>query len=627
MAEFERQYLRTLPDSEAALDDSLAEYQDFLGRYVDFRLKVMEAEDAGYASRGDLLGEMEQYRGQLARPYLLERAVVEPLIQDLYDKKQELVDVSHILIRVDPDAPPVDTLRAYNTIVGLVDSVRAGADFGELAARHSEDPSARDAQRPGYQGRLGFYSGGRMVKPFEDRMFSTPTDSLSEIFRTQFGFHVLKVHGRRPMQADRRLAHIMIQPAGQTPADSADAFARLDTVVARLEKGEDFADLARDYSNDQQTAGRGGDLDFVAFDGWLPPNMRDEAFRLDSLGAISAPIQTAFGQHLVKFLAEREMPSFEESYEDLKNEIARLPRSKAAEDEFASGIRRREGAHVDSAWVAELLGTGSADSVLFAFSSNALDEALQERPIAFLADSAYSARQFGRFAAGYQGASQLAPQPRFHATLEAFLNDRAIGFEVSALEARDPEFRETMQQFRDGLMLFRLMEDSVWTAASSDSSALAAHYEEQAASYQYPDRYRILGIASSTDSLMVVIHDLLEAGAPYQAIVEAYATDSTTAVRFDTTFVEGETASIYDQAIALEEGGVTGVLSYAAGRIVLINDGVEAARPKTFEEARAEVVTAYQAEVEERLLSRLREEHHVRVFPERLTRAFESLRN
>ncbi|MBO6577310.1 MAG: peptidylprolyl isomerase [Rhodothermales bacterium] len=622
LEDFERQYSRSLPDSADASQDSLGAYQDFLQRYVDFRLKVREADSAGYDSREDLIQEMSQYRGQLARPYLLEREVVEPLIQDLWDKKQEMVDVSHILLRVDPDAAPNDTARVYARMVGLLDSLASGADFGDLAGTYSEDPSAKDATRPGYRGRLGVYSGGRMVKPFEDRMYSTPVDSVSEIFRSQFGYHILKVHDRRAKPTDRRVAHIMIQPRGQTPADTLDAAARLDSTLAMLRAGQDFAQVAQTMSDDRQSAPRGGDLDFVGFDGWLPPEMRDVAFALESEGNISDPVQTRFGHHIVKLLAIREPVSFEEAYEDLKSEVARLPRANQAEAEFAAQIRAREGARIDSSWVNEMLGQTSADSVLFAISNGTIGDDMLRREVAFLGTNAYTVEEFGTFASSYRGARQLEPQRRFQATLDAFLDDRAIELEVSALEARDENFRRTMQEFRDGLMLFRLMEDSVWTAANQDSSALMAHFEANRDNYRFPDRTRILGIASSSDSLMQVIHGLLEAGTPYAAILDAYQPDSTVSVRFDTTLVEGETSSIYDRAFDQPVGGHTEVLTYSAGRIVLINDGVEPSRPKTFREARAEVVSEYQTTLEERLVAGLRNKYGVVTYPERLSRAF-----
>ncbi|MFT4603631.1 MAG: peptidyl-prolyl cis-trans isomerase SurA [Rhodothermales bacterium] len=622
LAEFERQYVRSLPDSAEPAADSLAEYQDFLKRYVDFRLKVTLADSAGYDTREDLRTEMAQYRSQLARPYLLEREVVEPLIEDLWAKKQEMVDVSHILLRLEPDAVPNDTVRAFQRLAGIVDSVGAGADFGAMAARYSEDPSAKTPNRPGYEGRLGFYSGGRMVKPFEDRMFATSVDSVSSIFRTQYGYHVLMVHARKDAQPERRIAHIMIQPRGQTAADSLDSATRLEEALARLVDGEDFADVAREASNDQQSATRGGDLDFLAYDGWLPAPLRDAAFSIDSVGVFVGPVQTQFGQHLVKLLAIRPLPSYEESYEGLKAEVARLPRSNNAEAEFAATIRAREGARTDTAWVNQLLGTSSPDSVLFSLTNNTAPPELLNRPVAFLGDSVYTAAQFGQFAAGYNAAREFSPQRRFQATLDAYLNDRAISFEVSALEARDDNFRQTMQEFRDGLMLFRLMEDSVWTAANTDSAALEAHYASNPQSYEYPDRTRILGIASSSDSLMQVVHGLLEAGTPYGAILDAYRTDSTSVVRFDTTFVAGETSSIYDQAMDLSRADFTPVLAYSGGRIVLVNDGIDPSRPKDFTEARAQVVSEYQEILETRLLERLRAEYSVRLYPDRLSTAF-----
>lgn len=622
LAEFERQYVRSLPDSTEAAADSLEEYQDFLRRYVDFRLKVIQADSAGYDTREDLQTEMAQYRSQLARPYLLEREVVEPLIRDLYAKKQELVDVSHILLRVGPEAAPNDTSRAYNRLTVILDSLKAGADFGTMAIRHSEDPSAQTPNRPGYRGHLGYYSGGRMVKPFEDRMFSTPIDSVSDIFRTQFGYHVLYVHDRKPAQPQRRIAHIMIQPRGQTATDSLDAATRLQEVLDRLDAGEDFADIAREASNDQQSAPRGGDLDFIAYDGWLPAEMRDAAFGIDSVGVVAGPIQTQFGQHVIKLLGIQDQPTFDESYESLKSEVARLPRSDKAEAEFAATIRKREGARSDTAWVEQLLGTSSPDSVLFSLTSGTAPEELLRRPVAFLGDSIYTARQLGQFAAGYNGARDFNAQRRFHMTLDAFLDDRAISYEVSALEARDANFRRTMDEFRDGLMLFRLMEDSVWSAANADTAALEAHYAANRDSYEFGDRTRILGIAASSDSLMQVIHGLLAAGTPYGAVLDAYVDDSTSVVRFDTTFVEGETSSIYDQAMDLDRGQFTDVLSYSGGRIILFNDGIEPARPKTFSEARAQVVAEHQEVLEARMLQRLRQEYSVVMFPERLVNAF-----
>ena len=166
VSEFETQYSKNgiaLPDTRPTQDELL----DFLDRYVNFRAKVLEARFAGYHQRDDLIAEIEQYRSQMARPYLLERNVIEPLIQELHDRRSHAVDASHILITIGEGASPSDTLEAYNKLTDIRNQILDGSTFGTMAVQHSMDPSAKGAPgSAGYQGNLGFFGGGRMVKEF-----------------------------------------------------------------------------------------------------------------------------------------------------------------------------------------------------------------------------------------------------------------------------------------------------------------------------------------------------------------------------------------------------------------------------------------------------------------------------
>jgi peptidyl-prolyl cis-trans isomerase SurA len=629
VAEFESQYLRAISDTAQAVAATRDEYEDFLNRYVDFRLKVLEAERLGYGQLADLNAELETYRGQLARPYLLEREVTEPLVRQLYERRAEMIDVSHILIRVAENASPEDTLRAYGKLSAVADSIAGGADFGVMALRHSEDPSARAAQGSiGYQGRLGYFTAGRMVAPFEDRMYTTPVGGISPVFRTQFGYHVLKVHGRRPTVPDRRISHIMIQPRGPSEADSADAAERLGAALGALGSGQSFAAVAAEYSNDVQTAQRGGDLDYIAYDGWLPVEMRDVAFAADSVGAVLGPVRTRFGWHLMQVTDVRRRPSLDESYEALQTEVARMPRSRQAEMAFARSLRQRYDARVDSSLLGRLRGTFEPDSLLTSLRAGTVDSTLLAMPFATVADSTWPLSQFAGFL-GTGGARLTAETPdgRFREAVDAWLDDRAIAYEITALQERDADFARTMREFRDGLMLFRLMEDSVWNAAATDSLALVAYHEAHVDSFRFGERHRILSIGSPSDSLLQAIAAELQGGSSYADVLSRFASDPASEVRFDTTFVEGSTDSVFDRAIALEPGQATGVVGFGSGRIILVNDGLEPPRTKTFEEARAEVVGRYQAIIEERLMDRLRAEHGARLYPERLDRVFAGVRS
>jgi peptidyl-prolyl cis-trans isomerase SurA len=608
------------PDTSGV--DSLAIYEDFLKRYVDFKLKVLEAKEAGYFELPDLRDEIEAYRSQLARPYLLEQEVTEPLIRELYDRRKQQVEASHILIRVEPSAPPSDTLEAYNKILAIRDSLVKGMDFSELAFRNSEDPSARSAPgSAGYRGYLGFFGGGRMVKEFEDAAFRTDAGEVSDIFRSQFGYHILKVLNRIPTPPDLRMAHIMIQPKGPTPADSAVALARIREVQSKLAEGQSFGDLAREYSDDKASAGQGGELQRVSFDTGLPVSMRDVAFSMEE-DEVSDIIETPFGFHVVKVLEKLPLGTLEEMHDDLNKQISRLPRSGAAQTKYAESVRRRLGEWADTTLIRQWADTMTPDSLFRTVSRGVFDDSTRHRILVSLGDSTYTVARLSAFLGTRRLPNASTPIGRIWASIDDFLNDAAIDHEVSALEERDPSFGATMDEFRDGLTLFRLMEDSVWTAASSDSLGLRDFYDLNADQYRYQARTRIVSFTSKSDSLLASIGVRVREGEALDDVFAEVKADSLLSLKRDTTMVEGLTNSIFDKALDAGEREIVDPQPYNNAFIVLYNDGVVPARKKKFDEARAEVITQYQKILEDRLLGRLRTKYEVRLFRDNLEKAF-----
>src|SRR5690606_15713543 len=201
--EFEAAYANSVGGADEAADDSMAALEDFLDRYVNFRLKVRQARDLGLDQDSSLQAEMAEYRDQLARPYFTDQAVLEDIIRDLYEKQQEEIRASHILVMVDAAAPPADTLAAYERTRAFLDSLEAGVPFDDLAFRHSEDPSARRNR-----GDLGYFAGGRMVEAFEEAAYNTPVGEVAGPLRTRFGYHLIWVQDRRDRTPDIRASHI-----------------------------------------------------------------------------------------------------------------------------------------------------------------------------------------------------------------------------------------------------------------------------------------------------------------------------------------------------------------------------------------------------------------------------------
>jgi peptidyl-prolyl cis-trans isomerase SurA len=616
VSEFETQYSKNgiaLPDTRPTQDELL----DFLDRYVNFRAKVLEARFAGYHQRDDLIAEIEQYRSQMARPYLLERNVIEPLIQELYDRRSHAVDASHILITIGEGASPSDTLEAYNKLTDIRNQILDGSTFGTMAVQHSMDPSAKGAPgSPGYQGNLGFFGGGRMVKEFEDQAFMVPVDSVSNIFRSQFGYHILKVNDRMPMPSDRKLAHIMIRPRGQTAADMADVDQRSSHVQTQLAEGESFASLALELSDDRNSAQNGGDLGVLSFDSGLPFAFRDAAFALTEIGQTTGPIQTPFGLHFIQLVELNEFGSYEEEYESIKAQVNQLPRSKQAETDFSRTLRSEQGSSIDSMMVRGWVASFTADSLFRTLAQNQMADS--SLTFLSLGETKYSVGDFTEWFSENRLADGATTELRILSMADMFLNEKALGQEVSLLEQRDASFGATMKEFRDGLILFRLMEDSVWTAAASDTVGLKMFYEDHQTNYQFNDRVRVLSVSSVSDSLVSHFISQFRENPSMDLLSENQA------FTVDTTYVESPSGSLYDKVFEMEENQISDSIPYNRGFIVLIHGGVEPARQMTFKEARALLVGEYQDVVEERLMTRLRAKYGIVTYSDNLSLVFQS---
>ncbi len=616
--EFAYQFSRTSTTAGPAPYDSLEALEDFLSRYVDFKVKVLEAREAGYDQLPEIQTEIGQYRTQLARPFLLNRKVFEPLVKEMYDRRKEAVDASHILLTVAENASPTDTLAAYTMLSSIRDSVLAGADFGQLAMMYSEDPSAKGAPgAPGYQGSLGFFGGGRMVEVFENQAFSTSIGGVSPIFRSQFGFHILKVNDRRAMPDDRRLAHIMLRPHGQAAADAADLDQRLSQVTSKLESGDSFEKVASELSDDRQSAEKGGELGVISYDAGLPFSFRDAAFDIQNAGEYVGPVQTSFGYHFIKVVEIVPLGSFQDAYEDLKGQVSRLPRAAAAERAFAIELRDQLGFWVDSTRLNLWSTSFSEDSLFRMLIQKTYSKSDSSHILLKLGERNFTISNFSDFLASGKIPEAVTSQPRLFTIAEEFLNNESIQHEIEVLEVREQEFARTMQDFRDGLILFRLMEDSVWTAASIDSVGIRAFYEANKATYSFPDRIRVLSYSAVNDSLINGVITRYREESADEALLWAQGV-SNLAIRIDTTYVEDRSGSIYDQVFDLQEGQISDTTPYNRGFIALAHAGVDQAHAMSFEEARSVLLNEYQNEIERLLLRRLHAKYGVQLFPERL---------
>jgi len=210
-------------------------------------------------------------------------------MKDSLPDQKPMVNVRHILLEL--QAGETSKLTAMGRIREIQELIRRGEDFGELAKRYSEDPgSARNG------GELGFVEKGTLFQSFEEVAFQLEPSVVSDVVETPVGFHLIQMIEKRGEKANMR--HILIR-IEVTSRDEGEVLDKLSDSRKRALSGEDFGELAKEFSQDLSTKEMGGDL------GWLPlEELQIEAFKsaVDTLqvGEITHPFKTQFGYHIVK---------------------------------------------------------------------------------------------------------------------------------------------------------------------------------------------------------------------------------------------------------------------------------------------------------------------------------------
>ena len=599
--------------TESALSDSLMTAPerrlDFLERYVDFQLKVLAARTAGYDRDSSYLAEVAEYRDQLAGPYFTDRQILDEIIRDVYDKQGEQVSARHLLIRVGPYAPAPDTLAAYTRAAAIRDSIASGAYTFEAAARrYSQDPSVEQNG-----GALGFFTGGQTVLPFEDAAYDTPVGQTAGPVRTQFGFHLLQIMDRRPTPSQVRARHILLRPAGATPADTAASRAEIEALAARVAAGESFEALARQYSQDPGSAPQGGDLG-VFGPGRMVPTFEQAAFALQNPGDVSPPVQTQFGIHLIQLAERVPRPTFEASYDELRQQALRLPRTALKRRALGRQFREQNGGRFDAEAVRAALAQFPADSAYVRATRDGFG-ALGAATFAVVGDTVLTVSRLQDVFRRTRVAEN--PVETLVAVAEDYADERSVEGAVAALETRDPEFARVFRSYADGVLYFRAAEDSVWTPAKDDAAGLRAYYAAHRGQYRWPDRRRALAFRTPGDSILQVVAAALDAGRTPQDVFAEYGGGRLN-LQLDTVYVADSTETALDRVLGLNPGENSGVVAERSRLAVYVFEAIEPSREKTFEESRAELISGYQTDLERAWERRLRDRYRAETFPDRV---------
>lgn len=599
-SEFE--YIYNKNNSNNSLDKkSLEEYVDL---FVNFKLKVEEAKAQGIDTTKSFVSELDGYRNQLVKPYLTSKKAEEKVLLDAYDRLKEEIEVSHILIRVQPESSPEDTLKAWNKIQDISKRL-ATEDFVKVAKETSEDQSVTD--NGGY---IGWITGFRTVYPFETMAFKTTPGTISKPVRTMFGYHVIKVHNRRNTVGEILVAHIMKFTSQGEEEKNLIAKTQIDSIYQLLKNGADFGELASKESEDRGSAVKNGELPWFGI-GRMVQEFEKAAFELKNKNDISEPIKTAYGWHIIKLLDTKPLASFEAKKEEIERQIKRDERANAGQDAFVAQLKQDYKLKVAkpavlNAYYQPLNGKNLNDSAYLA------QLPLSKKSVFKFTGKNFTQSDFSEFLKKNAFSDKAGAKEIIDSKLKEFIEKELLAYENSQLENKYEDFRLLMQEYHDGILLFEVSNNEVWEKASKDTAGLAIYFKKNAEKYSWDKPHYKGRVVYCKDEKIMKAAKAIVATQPKDSVDKKIRSLNDSIVRVKTDkglFMQGD-----NKIIDKEVFGASASLQKDNEFPYYFVDGkMLGLKPEEYQDVRGLVTADYQEYLEKEWIQKLRSNFAVKI--------------
>lgn len=488
-SEFERIYLK---NNQMVADTDKKTLEEYFDLFVTYKLKVVEAMNQGLHETEEFKQELNNYKNQLIQPQLVDKETEDEIIREAYERLKYEISVSHILIGVPEKATPEDTLMLFNKTLKIRERILDGEPFQEVARATSDDPSVKQNG-----GKLGYFTAFQMVYPFESAAFNTEVGEISMPIRSRYGYHIIKVHDKRPTMGQVKTAHIMIGiPQNATDEQKAEAKEKINNIYKEVLNNEDFSELARKHSQDPGSAKNGGELPWFG-SGRMVPEFEKVAFSLEESGESSKPFKTQFGWHIVKLLEKKTVGTFKEMYPELKSRVARDERGRISRNAFIEKLKDKYNFSLD---------TNTLETTVHLIDSSVykgnwrLPRSYSSKVLFEFAEQNYTLKDFHQYIT--ENHNQLKNTPLRlipKRMLNQLVEKVVINYEENQLVNNNSDFKYLLKEYHDGILLFEIMDKNVWRKAAEDEEGLKEFYKQNIDKYKW-DKLINVKIYSSNDN-------------------------------------------------------------------------------------------------------------------------------
>ena len=601
----------------AALDPKTPE--EYLELYINFKLKIAEAYEQQRDTATEFKNEFGGYRAQLAKPYLSDQGAEDELVNQAFSRMQEEVRAAHIMIALEANALPSDTLKAYRQLLDLRKSILSGKTKFENAARET----SADTWSAKNGGDLGYFTAFNMVYPFESAAYELEVGDLSMPVRSQYGYHLVKLLDRRSASGIVRVRHIFFASNGKSSLQEQQRAERsANEIYTRLEGGEDFISLL-EFSEDRKTKDAMGELPEFGINKMMPA-FEEAAFSLEAPGDYSAPVETSIGWHVIQLIEKKPLASFEELQSELKKKVKRDTRSRVGATRFMKRLKSEYDFAIDERWLGRTMNL--VDKNAFGTGTWEIPTLSRDRVVATFANKKIYQSEVLEFWAKNQNQSSEAVRVEFLRVLfNAYSNDRMIAYEDGQLESKHADFRNLVREYKEGILLFDLTQEAVWNKAAQDSAGIANHYELIKEDYRWEDRVQATYWVTTDEKLAKKIAKWT-AKNKVDKVKELLENEDALSVAIQNGTYEKDDNSVI-VAVWQQDSGTFGPIELDNGSfaVVQIDEFIPSA-PKALNEIKGLVIASYQDTLEKEWVNALKLKFEVNVNENAKSVLFQELR-
>lgn len=452
--------------------------EEYLDMFINYKLKVADAEAHGIDTTKAFKDELEQHRVELAKPYLKDQAVEDALVNEIYSHMDRLVDVSHVMLRKGM------TEQQNDSVKHVLDSIRTLIVTGkesleDMALKYSIDPQVKRNK-----GHMGWMKANTYPYTFENVAYATPVGEISQVMETPFGFHIIKVHGFKADPGKINASHILKLTAGLDSLEQQKKKAQIDSIYEIVKAGSaaKFAEVAKIESEDPGSRQNGGQLSWFGI-GEMVPEFENVAFALKD-GEVSEPFATQFGYHIIMRHAHRGVPSLDDERESILRNMWRDDRRDMAKKAKLDAYLKSNKASIETKNFkkinAALKGFASMDSTAYDKVAAMTDVA-----VAKIGKQRIFASEVAKSMTPDSNMTPQAWMKIFEERTKSSLDAKATEMMTAELPERFADYKNILNEYRDGILLFEVSNRNVWDKALADTEGLEKYFQAHRDEYKW----------------------------------------------------------------------------------------------------------------------------------------------